>query len=116
MAEDVILATLTLDAERKVGGVEKDDRTDAVGDSRPVTLFARDCCPDSAPVRARFRRSGLPIVERNVTGNLDAAPALLATGMFATPTVRFGPRLVVGAWLAHLAALGFRCRCSGVSA
>lgn len=80
-----------------------------------VTLYTQDGCPDSARVRACFQRSGVGFVERNVTGDLDAARALLATGVFATPLVQRGRRVVVGARFAVLAdALGFRCRCPGV--
>jgi glutaredoxin len=78
----------------------------------PVTLFTQDGCPDSARVRACFRRSRVPFVERNVTGDPEAARALLATGVFATPLTLAGGRPIVGARLQHLAdAVGFRCRC-----
>ncbi len=79
-----------------------------------VVLFTQDGCPDSARVRACFRVSGVPFVERNVTGDADAAQDLLATGVFATPVVVAGPRVIVGARLADLAqAIGFQCRCPG---
>jgi glutaredoxin len=82
--------------------------------ARPVTLFTQEGCPDSARVRACFRRSAVPFVERNVTGDAVAARALLATGTFATPVVLAGGRVLVGARLDRLAAaLGFRCRCPG---
>lgn len=82
---------------------------------RPVTLFTQDGCPDSARVRNCFRRSAVPFVERNVTGDLDAARDLLATGTFATPVIQAGAQVIVGARLDRLAeTLGFHCRCPGV--
>lgn len=81
-------------------------------DERPVTLFTQDGCADSGRVRACLRRSGVPFLERNVTGDHAAAEALAATGVFATPLVHAGEHVIVGARLGVLAdALGFRCRC-----
>ncbi len=82
----------------------------------PVELFTQDGCPDSARVRACFRASGVPFVERNVSRDGDAAQALMATGVFATPLVASGGRVVLGANLPKLAdALGFVCRCRPVT-
>lgn len=84
----------------------------APGAMRSVILFTQDGCPDSARVQTCFRRSAVPFVERNVTGDLAAARDLLATGIFATPVIQAGERVVVGARLDHLAeTLGFTCRC-----
>ncbi len=78
----------------------------------PIVLFSQDGCADSARVRACFRVSGVPFVERNVTGDEEAAAALLATGVFATPVVIAGGQPLVGGRLPALAdALGFVCRC-----
>ena len=87
----------------------------ATGDvADPPTLFSQDGCPDSDRVRACLRGGGVRFVERNVTGDLGAARDLLATGIFATPVVVAGGRVVVGARLGELTdALGFRCRCPG---
>ena len=85
--------------------------------ANPVTLFTQRGCADSARVRACLAAGGVPFAERNVTGDVDAARALLATGLFGTPVVVAGERLVVGARLPELvAALGFECRCPGRNA
>jgi glutaredoxin len=82
------------------------------GTTRSITLFTQDGCPDSERVRRCFRRSAVPFVERNVTGDLAAAGDLLATGVFATPVIHAGTRVLVGARLDRLAeTLGFQCRC-----
>lgn len=78
----------------------------------PVTLFTQNGCPDSARVRACFLASGVPFVERNVSGDDDAARALAATGVFATPLVASEGLAILGANVPKLAdALGFVCRC-----
>lgn len=78
----------------------------------PVTLFTQDGCADSGQVRACFVASGVPFVERNVSGDDDAAHALAATGVFATPLVVSEGPAILGANLPKLAdALGFVCRC-----
>ncbi len=78
----------------------------------PVTLFSQARCPDSARVRACLLGGGVAFIERNVTGDLDAARALMATGTFATPVVLAGDRVVAGVRLVELArTIGFRCRC-----
>ena len=85
-------------------------------DDKRAMLYTQDGCPDSERVRACFRRSGVAFVERNVTGDPEAAEELLATGVFATPLVHAGAHVIVGARLAVLAdALGFRCRCPGTA-
>lgn len=77
-----------------------------------VKLYTQNGCPDSDRVRACFVASGVPFVERSVTGDDDAARELLATGVFATPLVAANGRVVVGARLGALADLiGFCCRC-----
>jgi len=82
--------------------------------AHPVTLFTQRGCPDSDRVRACLAGGGVPFAERNVTGDIDAARALMATGMFGTPVVVAGEHRIVGARLPQLvAALGFDCRCSG---
>ncbi len=81
-----------------------------------VTLYTQDGCPDSERVRSCFRESGVAFVERDVTRDPAAAEALLATGVFATPVVLGAGLLVVGFRPDVLMnALGFRCRCPGVS-
>ena len=78
----------------------------------PAVLFTQNGCPDSARVRACLLASDVPFVERNVSRDDDAASALMATGVFATPVVASGDRIFFGANLPNLArALGFACRC-----
>ncbi|MBA3416148.1 MAG: glutaredoxin family protein [Chloroflexia bacterium] len=85
---------------------------DQFGAEEPAILYTQTGCADSARVRACFRRSGVPFVERNVTSDDEAAVALYATGIFATPLVVVAGRPVVGGRLPALAAsLGFVCRC-----
>ena len=82
------------------------------GAEEPVILYTQTGCPDSARVLACFLASGVPFVERNVTSDDEAAVALYATGIFATPLVVVAGRPVVGGRLPALAAsLGFVCRC-----
>ncbi len=81
-------------------------------EAEDVLLFTQDGCADSARVRACFLASGVPFIERNVTGNDEAAAALLATGVFATPVVVASGRPLVGGRLPALSdALGFVCLC-----
>jgi len=78
-----------------------------------VTLFTQDGCQDSGRVRSCLAVSGVPFVERNVTGDPDAAQALMATGIFATPLVVAGTQSVLVTNRGDLAQrLGFVCRCS----
>jgi glutaredoxin len=48
-------------------------------------LYTQTGCADSRKVRDWLSERGVAFVERNVTGDLDAANELLATGTFATP-------------------------------
>ena len=86
---------------------------DQFGAEASAVLYTQTGCSDSARVRACFRMSGVPFVERNVTGDDEAAAALLATGMFATPVVVANRWPLIGRDLSALAeALGFVCRCA----
>lgn len=81
----------------------------------PITLFSQEGCADSARVRTCLIGGGVTFTERNVTDDIEAARALLATGTFGTPLVLAGNRVVAGVRLAELATtLGFRCRCDDV--
>lgn len=85
---------------------------DEFGAEEPIILYTQTGCPASGRIRACFRTSGVPFVERNVTGDDEAAAALGATGVFATPLVVVAGRPVVGGRLPALAdALGFVCLC-----
>ncbi len=84
----------------------------STSEAKDVLLFTQDGCADSARVRACLRASGVPFAERNVTGDDEAAAALAATGVFATPVVVAAGQTVVGGRSPALAdALGFVCRC-----
>ena len=79
----------------------------------PVTLFTQAGCRDSARVRDCLVSAQVPFVERNVTSDPDAAQALLATGLFATPLVVAGDQAILVTRPRDLAQrLGFVCRCS----
>jgi len=80
---------------------------------RPVTLFTQAGCQDSARVRDCLVRSAVPFVERNVSTDPDAAQALMATDLFATPLVLAGDHAILVTRPRDLAQrLGFVCRCS----
>ena len=91
---------------------QRPDRSGTQRTGRPVTLFTREGCVESALVLACLRLAGVPFVEREVTGDPAAAAALAATGIFATPVVVSGGRAFLAYPRDALAeALGFRCRC-----
>lgn len=62
----------------------------------PVTLYSQTGCADSARVRDWLAAHGVPYVERNVSADAEAARALAATGVFATPLLVIGARQVLG--------------------
>jgi len=64
--------------------------------TNPVTLYTQSGCAESPAVRDWLVGHGVPFVERNVTGDLDAATALYRTGTFATPLVVIGATRVLG--------------------
>ena len=63
--------------------------------SLPI-LYTQHGCADSAKVRRWLTEHDIAFVERNVTGDEDAARALLATGIFATPLLVVGNAKVIG--------------------
>jgi hypothetical protein len=71
-------------------------------------LYTQSDCPggaaEGARVRAWLRARGVSFAERNVTGDLDAAQALYATGVFATPLLVVAGATVLGYRPAALAA------------
>ncbi len=74
--------------------------------SLPV-LYTQTGCVDSERVHDWLAQRGISVTERNVTGDLAAAEALAATGIFATPLLVIGDRTVFGYRPAQLAvALG----------
>ena len=48
-------------------------------------LYTQPGCPESARVRAWLTERGIPFAERDVADDPEAAMALAATGVFATP-------------------------------
>ena len=62
--------------------INGEDRT---GDA--AILYTQAGCADSARVRAWLTERGVAFVERDVTSDPEAAQALYATGVFATPLV-----------------------------
>lgn len=67
-------------------------------------LYTQTGCADSRRVRSWLTERGVPFVERNVTGDLAAAEALAATGLFVTPLLVVGGCRVVGFRPRNLAA------------
>jgi glutaredoxin len=59
-------------------------------------LYTQTGCADSRKVRGWLAERGVLFVERNVTGDLDAATALMATSIFATPLLVVGDEQVFG--------------------
>ncbi len=62
----------------------------------PATLYTQAGCVESDSVRAWLTEHGVAFAERDVTGDLNAAKALLATGIFATPLLLVGDERVLG--------------------
>ena len=67
-------------------------------------LYTQPGCADSAQVRAWLTARGVAFTERNVGTDLDAAQALAATGLFATPLLVVGQEKVLGFRPERLAA------------
>ncbi len=62
----------------------------------PAILYTQTGCADSPRVRDWLTAQGVAFTERNVTGDLAAAEALYATGVFATPLLVVGDTKVLG--------------------
>ena len=67
-------------------------------------LYTQSECAESAKVRAWLTDRGVAFTERNVGGDLAAAQALAATGVFATPLLIVGQAKVLGYRPERLAA------------
>lgn len=63
--------------------------------AEPILYTQRDCA-ESPNVRAWLQERGVRFIERDVTGDIDAARALYATGTFATPLLVVGEAKVLG--------------------
>ena len=72
--------------------------------NKPV-LYTQAGCAESAKVRAWRSDRGIAFGERDASGDPDAARALHATGMFATPLLVVGHDKVLGFRPRELAAL-----------
>ena len=70
--------------------------SDRQSPDEPAILYTQAGCGDSARVRAWLTARDIPFLERNVTRDLDAARALYATGIFATPLLVVGDQNVLG--------------------
>lgn len=68
-------------------------------------LYTQAGCADSAKVRAWLTERGVAFAERAVTGDTEAARALYATGLFATPLLVVGNAKLLGFNPPALAAL-----------
>jgi arsenate reductase-like glutaredoxin family protein len=64
-------------------------------DSTPI-LYTQTGCADSRKVRDWLVEQGIVFVERNVTGDFDAAKELVASGTFATPLLVVDGEQVLG--------------------
>lgn len=63
--------------------------------TQPI-LYTQAGCAESAKVRAWLGDHGIAFTERNVSENPEAAHALAATGIFATPLLVVGETRVLG--------------------
>lgn len=70
-----------------------------------MTLYTQAGCAESEKVRAWLTERGIAFAERIVSTDPDAARALLATGLFATPLLVLGETKVLGFRPRQLAAL-----------
>lgn len=68
-------------------------------------LYTQTGCADSPKVRDWLTEHGVAYTERNVSVDTDAAMALAATGMFATPLLVVGNDRVFGFQPRKLATL-----------
>ncbi|MDP9366375.1 MAG: glutaredoxin family protein [Chloroflexota bacterium] len=64
--------------------------------AQPATLYTQAGCAESAKVRAWLSERRLAFTEHDVTSDPDAAVALFATGVFATPLLVVGEEKVLG--------------------
>ena len=73
-------------------------------------LYTQAGCAESAKVRAWLVERGIAFTERDVSRDPEAARALAATGIFATPLLVVGEETVLGfrpeAFAAALALVG----------
>ncbi len=69
-------------------------------DSSPAgrlpVLYTQNGCSESCQARAWLTERCITFTERNATGDIDVAKALLTTGTFATPLLMIGNRTVLG--------------------
>ena len=59
-------------------------------------LYTQPGCAESAQVRSWLTEHGIPLTERDASADPDAARALAATGVFATPLLVIGEQTVLG--------------------
>jgi len=66
-------------------------------DTRPApVLYTQAGCAESAKVRGWLTDHSIPFHERDVSADPEAATALAATGIFATPLLVVGGATVLG--------------------
>ncbi len=63
---------------------------------RDPILYTQAGCDESRRVRDWLTERGIAFTERDVTTDLEAARALLATGTFATPLLVVGTETILG--------------------
>ncbi len=73
-------------------------------------LYTQTDCVESAKVRAWLVEHGIAFTERNVSADPEAAQALAATGIFATPLLVVGEEKILGFRPGALAAALSRVR------
>ena len=68
-------------------------------------LYTQPGCAESARVRTRLTERGIPFAERDVADDPEAAMALAATGVIATPLLAEGDERLLGSRPPELARL-----------
>lgn len=61
-----------------------------------IILYTQAGCGESSQVRAWLRERDVAFTERNASDDLEAAQALYASGVFATPLLIVGETSVLG--------------------
>jgi glutaredoxin len=74
-----------------------------------LILYTQTGCGESAQVRAWLRDRDIAFRERNVTQDPEAAQALVASGVFATPLLTCGEHRVLGFRPGKLERVVFGC-------
>ncbi len=79
-----------------IGETTLNARTESPSLASTPTLYTQTGCAESVRVRDWLTKRAVAFSERNVSHDPEAAEALYATGIFATPLLLVGERRVLG--------------------